>query len=238
VQPKYIDGIEIPRLVLGTSPFIGAGQFGPRAEEYYLHFFPHPENITRLIIEAVDFGITCVQALVYRPITKAIEDARNHTKRDIQIVATVGTRNFDQELDVMKHLGAEVLLTHARITDKLDDYFRECIEQMSNIGVAGAVTHNPGVVIPQLRDYDKVKIIMAPINKSGRFMTPSPQETLEAIKDTNKIVIGKKTLAAGLLPPREALEYVERFVYGVAIGVVSSEELSETFGIAKEIWKI
>jgi hypothetical protein len=67
-------------------------------------------------------------------------------------------------------------------------------------------------------------------------MSPSAGQTIEAIKNTDKIVIGKKVLAAGRLEPGPALEYVSKLVYGVAIGIASREELEETFGIAKTFW--
>ena len=237
-SPKYINEIEIPRVMLGTSPFLGAGQFGPRARRYYQHFYLNPSNITNLIVEAAEFDITWVQAIACAPIAKAIEEARRRAKRQIQIAATVGVEQFEPELELMKNLNAKIILTHARITDRLDSNFRNCINRISNIAIAGVVTHNPGIVIPKLSNYDQVKIIMAPINLAGWFMSPSVSSTLEAISSTDKIVIGKKTLAAGLLQPREALEYVAQYVYGVAIGVASTGELKETFGIAKQIWKM
>jgi hypothetical protein len=237
-RPKYVDGIEVPRVMLGTSPFLGAGQFGPRARKYYRHFYLNPANIANLIVEAAEFDITWVQAIARAPIAKAIEEARRHTQRQIQIAATVGVEQFEPELELMKNLNAKIILTHARITDGLDSDFRDCINRISDIAIAGAVTHNPGITIPELSSYDEVKIIMAPINLAGWFMNPSASSTLDAIDRTDKIVVGKKTLAAGLLQPREALEYVAQYVYGVAIGVASTGELKETFGIAKEIWKV
>ena len=237
-RPKYIDGIEVPCLMIGTSPFLGAGQFGLRAREYYQRFYLNPANIANLLVEAAEFDITWVQAIACKPITKAIEEARKRTQRQIQIVATVGVEQFEPELELVKDLGAKIILTHARITDRLDSYFRDCIKRIDDIAIAGAVTHNPGVVIPKLSSYDEVKMIMAAINLAGRFMNPSADSTLDAIKNTEKIVLGKKTLAAGPLQPREALEYVTEHVYGVAIGVTSTEELKETFAIAKQIWKM
>lgn len=68
--------------------------------------------------------------------------------------------------------------------------------------------------------------------------TYSPGITIPSLDEWEKIVIGKKVLAAGQIEPREALEYAAGFVYGVAIGVTSSQELKETFSIAKEIWSL
>jgi hypothetical protein len=235
-RPKYVNGIEVPCVMLGTSPFLGAGQFGPRARRYYRHFYLNPGNIAKLIVEAAEFDITWVQAIARAPIAKAIEEARRQTQKQIQIAATVGVEQFEPELELMKNLHAKIILTHARITDRLDSSLRDCINRISDIAIAGVVTHNPGIVIPKLSSYDEVKIIMAPINSAGWFMNPSVNSTLEAINRTDKIVVGKKTLAAGLLQPREALEYVAQYVYGVAIGVASTAELKETFEIAKQIF--
>lgn len=235
-RPKYVNGIEVPSVMLGTSPFLGAGQFGSRARRYYQHFYLNPGNIAKLIVEAAEFDIIWVQAIACAPIAKAIEEAGRQTQRQIQIAATVGVEQFEPELELMKNLNAKIILTHARITDRLDSNFRDCINRISDIAIAGAVTHNPGIVIPKLSGYHEVKIIMAPLNSAGWFMNPSAASTLEAINRTDKIVVGKKTLAAGVLQPREALEYVAQYVYGVAIGVASTGELKETFGIAKQIF--
>lgn len=237
LQHKRIGEVEVPRLILGTSPFIGAGQFGPRAAEYYLRFVMNPKNITRLIVEAAEMGITWVQALGYEFIAKAVEEARNITKMDIQVIGSIGADDFDGEFDLMRRLEARIILTHAQVTDSLDPRFENYIDRIADVGIAGAVTHQPGNIIPRLSGYDKVKIIMTAVNRIGRFMYPTPKKCREAIKNTDKVVIGKKTLAAGDLEPREALEYVFKFVYGVTIGIASSEELRETFDVAKEIWK-
>jgi len=237
LQHDVIGDVEVPRLMLGTSPFIGAGQFGLRSMEYYLRFTMNPENVTKLIVEAAEMGITWVQALGYEFIGKAVEEARNITKIDIQVIGSIGPHNFDSQFDLMKRLGARIILTHAVVTDRLDKHFEKCIDRINDVSIAGAVTHLPGKIIPQLSGYDKVKIIMASVNKIGKFMSPTPKESLDAIKNTDKVVIGKKTLAAGVLKPREALEYTSNFVYGATIGIASSEELRETFGVAKEIWK-
>lgn len=233
----YVDGVRIPCLLLGTSPFIGAGQFGRRAWEYRRRFYDNPSNMAELIAEAVELGITYVQAFGDAVIAKAIEDAREMTGNDIQVVGSIGVHNFGRELEIMRALGAKIIMTHALVTDRLDDNFRKCIDRISEIAVPGAVTHRPGIVIHKLADFDNVKIVMAPINKTGKYMAPSADEALEAIKETDKIVIGKKALSAGSLSPREALEYVSRYVYGVAIGVASSKELRETFTTAKEFFK-
>jgi len=73
----------IPRVLLGTSPFIGAGQFGRRAAFYYNYFYENPKNIVKIIHKAVDLGVTGVQALPFRPIFGAFKGCGERTEGQI-----------------------------------------------------------------------------------------------------------------------------------------------------------
>ena len=44
-----INNREIPRTLLGTSPFIGATQFGHRSRLYQLDLYDKPENILKIL---------------------------------------------------------------------------------------------------------------------------------------------------------------------------------------------
>jgi len=235
-EKLVLNKVEIPRLMLGTSPFIGAGQFGSRARGYYEQFFQKPENMVKLMVAAADFGISWVQAIGYDEVGGAVEEARSRAGKEIQVAGTIGLHDFDRELQLMKRLKAKVIFTHASVTDRLDSHFRECVEKIGEVAIPGVATHSPGVTIPRLDDWENIKIVMAPVNRIGRYMLPSEEKALEAIKNTEKVVIGKKVLAAGQLKPEEALEYAAGLVYGVVIGITSSQELEETFGLAKKIW--
>ena len=52
-------------MLLGTSPFVGAGQFGTRAWMYYRIFRGHPERIAEIIVEAYRFlsQLGCVDSV-------------------------------------------------------------------------------------------------------------------------------------------------------------------------------
>lgn len=80
----------IPRILLGTSPFIGAGQFGSRAQIYYEHFYKKPENIVKIVLKAVDLGVTGVQALPFRPVFRALKAVERELKERLTIVGTIG----------------------------------------------------------------------------------------------------------------------------------------------------
>ncbi len=75
-----------------------------------------------------------------------------------------------------------------------------------------------------------VDLILAPINLRGDFMMPDANSTSNAIADSRKSgkkVIAIKPLAAGLLNPEKALEFLADKVDGVAVGITSLKELDE-----------
>ena len=69
----------LPRLMLGTSPFIGAGQFGSKALEYRRLFFEKPENMTRLFVHSAKLGVKAVQLVGYQPLVAALRKAQEIT---------------------------------------------------------------------------------------------------------------------------------------------------------------
>ena len=77
-------------------------------------------------------------------------------------------------------------------------------------------------------------LLMVPFNRLGMFMDANPVKVAEAIKKLGKPIIGKKVLAAGYLPPEDALTYVAQSgcIDIVALGVTSEEEAKETFTAA------
>ncbi len=68
-----------PRLMLGTSPFIGAGQFGSKSLNYRRQFFDTPDNMTRLFVHSAKLGIKAVQLVGYQPLVAALRKAEEIT---------------------------------------------------------------------------------------------------------------------------------------------------------------
>ena len=79
------------------------------------------------------------------------------------------------------------MLTYANVTDRLDSYLTECIERIGEVAIPGAATHRPRFTIPKLAQWDKIRIVMAPINKQGIYKVPSMEKTMEAIARIEKI---------------------------------------------------
>ena len=232
---------KIPRILLGTSPFIGSGQFGSRAALYYEHFYGHPENIAKIILAAVDLGVTGVQVLPFPPIFSALKAVEREIKQRLTIVGTVGPDDPLGNIHAFQRFNTVAMLVHGQITDRRDK--RKILELLNEIHavnrLAGLATHEPFSTLKWLAKTNlDVDLLMLPFNRIGMFMDASPAKVAEAVRRFGKPVIGKKVLAAGYLSPKDALAYVGQVgcLDVVALGVASEEEVKETFTEAINIF--
>lgn len=228
---------KIPRILLGTSPFIGAGQFGRRANFYYNHFYENPKNIVKIIRKAVDLGVTGVQALPFRPILGALKAVERELKERLTIVGTVGPGDPLTDIRNFQEFNTAAMLLHGEITDKRDS--RRISELLNKVHaasvLAGLVTHKPLSTLNWLLETGlDIDLLMLPFNRLGMFMDASPLKVVEATKKFNKPVIGKKILAAGYLPPQDAISFLAQFrcIDVVALGIASEQEATETLTAA------
>lgn len=227
----------IPRILLGTSPFIGAGQFGSRAQLYCEHFYQKPGNIVKIVLKAVDLGVMGVQALPFRPIFRALKAVEREVKERLTIVGTIGPDDPLSNIRDFQAFNTVAMLLHGEITDKRNS--KRILELLNKVHaadcLAGLVTHNPLSTLNWLLKTDlDPDLLMVPFNKLGMFMDADPVKVAEPIKKLGKPIIGKKVLAAGYLPPEDALTYVAQSgcIDIVALGVASEQEAKETFTAA------
>jgi hypothetical protein len=225
---------KIPRILLGTSPFIGSGQFSSRAALYYEQFYRHPENIAKIILAAVDLGVTGVQALPFPPIFSALKAVERELRQRLTVVGTVGPDDPLGNIRDFQRFRTVAMLVHGQLTDERDE--KKILELLNEIRatnrLAGLTTHEPFSTLKWLeRTNLEVDLLMLPFNRIGMFMDASPVKIAEAIRRFGKPVIGKKVLAAGYLAPKDALTYVAQMgcLDIVALGVASEKEVKETF---------
>lgn len=230
----FIRDVQMPAVMLGTSPFIGAGQFGQKAEFYYNHFFLQPENVTHIVAAAIELGVNAVQVIAYRPVLEAVQNAARRTHSHLFLMGTVGVGSIEREIKMMVDANAQALILHGSLADRDLSFVADYLGPLRERGlVTGIATHRPGMTIPRVEAMDDVDIILSPLNKTGRFMEPSPESSLQAIEGSSKGVIAMKPLAAGDLSPEEGLPYLAGKVVGLAVGIVSRKEAEETFALAE-----
>jgi hypothetical protein len=234
---------EIPRTLLGTSPFIAAPQFGHRARLYQLDLYNNPENIFKIIKKSYEMGITGIQVIPYPPVIEALKEALK-AGYDMDIVGTVRPERELEDIKLLSNLNAVSMLLHADITDKRDwNYIGEKLQTIRDEdAIPGLATHMPYATtkslvvsnIPEMFD-----IYMVPVNKLGYLMDSeiygSDERTHlnQLIKSLDKKVIVNKVLAAGILKPQEAFDYLKTVEFAdiVTLGIASEAEAQETFSL-------
>jgi hypothetical protein len=238
-----VSGWEIPRTLLGTSPFIAAAQFGHRARLYQLDLYNKPENIVKIIKKSYEMGITGIQVIPYSPVVEALGLAIE-AGCSLEVIGTVRPEKENEDIKILSDLGASSMLLHAVTTDKKDwNFIGEKLQAIKDGGaIPGLVTHMPFSSTRSLIEspvLDLFDLYMVPVNKLGYLMdcdTYGPEERTdlnEMIKILDKTVIAKKVMGAGIITPREAFDYLKTVEFAdiVAIGIASEDEAQETFSI-------
>lgn len=233
---------EIPRVLLGTSPFIAAPQFGHRARLYQLDLYSNPENIFKIIRRSWEMGVTGIQLIPYPPVVEAMEMAMDEGIK-MQVIGTLRPDNENEDVELLSKLNASAMLLHGSTTDKGNwDFVGENLQAVADEGaVPGIATHMPFKCTENLLKspvLDLFQLYMVPVNKLGYLMdcdTYGPEMRLhlnDMITSLNKTVIAKKILAAGILTPEEALDHLQtvNFADIVTFGIASEEEAQQTFG--------
>ncbi|HID17817.1 TPA: hypothetical protein EYP26_05950 [Candidatus Bathyarchaeota archaeon] len=231
----------LPKLFLGCSPFVGAGQFGAKAPLYYSKFYLQPRNMVKLFEASFKLGVTSIQLLSDRPAEALIEASKRLKVRPYVVYSTdLKGEALREALKKLNPLELAFVAVHAEVSDRLNvNKIFERKDVIDEFGCGlGVATHNPGATLPWIEE-SKVpaRIILAPLNKLGYLMKPSFKEALNAIKRSSKSILAIKPLAAGRLKPQEAFGFVYRYAKSAAVGVASEEEMKETFEAAAKALK-
>ena len=240
-----VNGVTIPRALLGTSPFIAAGQFGTRSLQYYYKFVINTKNIGEIIRHGIKKGLKGIQLLTYDFVAREVFKACRELKADITIIPTY-VPDEPNSIDWILRFKAELAILHASISDRLgDELLGEYIDLLKAHGLeVGMATHTPYRTLNWLMyeslNRDKVRFILAPLNYAGLFIDNSLsniEKLYRTVHEKGYKFIFKKVFGAGKLDIRKALRYVcsKPYTLSTAIGIASIEEFDYTFSIVSEL---
>lgn len=238
---------DLPQTLLGTSPFIGAAQFGHRARLYQLDLYNQPENIVKVIKKSYKMGVKGMQLIPYPPVVEAVNNARNEGC-DLSIMGTVRPGEESHDISLLSGMDADAILLHGSITDTCNwDTIAAHLKSIDDEGcIAGLATHQPFRTTKKLLKSDVLDLFdlyMIPLNKLGYlmdidvFMEKERSEFSSLINSVDKKVIVKKTLAAGILTPEDAFKFLKTVNYAdmITVGIAYEVEAEETFNILADI---
>ena len=230
-----LNGIKLPRVSIGTSPFIGAGQFGARGLAWRLKFLNNPELMAYLMEKAYNLGAKGVEIVPVGKIIDAINIMKSNYPDYIVLASTHWSEINIQELaEVYK---SKVIFLHGNLSDKRNKtMIKNIFNEISSYSVIpGIATHEPVSTLQFIINNNiNCDIFLIPFNKAG-FLMQNKNKLEDIVDNSNKKFIAMKPLAAGQLSPQEAFEYISQHnISGVAVGLVYEEEINETVPIAIE----
>ena len=233
-----INGIQIPLVSVGTSPFFGAAQFGRKAREYRRKFLNDADAILDILEASYEAGGRGIELV---PGGKINEAARLMKDMHNDFVITGSTfPGPDPKIDELVNLDAKIIFAHGMVSDKQNEQLIDMIDNIKSRGVIpGVALHSPIETLEFIIEHElNVKAILVPFNANGLYM--GEQTRLEEMVDQLKqySFIGMKTLAAGKLDPQKAYSYIQKHnICAVAIGMVSVTQAKESTQIALDALK-
>ncbi len=217
----------------GTSPFIGAGQFGTNARIWRRKFLNHIDAMVDVLKACYQAGGRGIEAI---PAGKICEAAKIMKETHNDYVITGSTfPGPDPLIEDLIDVGAKLIFVHGMVADNKNIKLINLLDEISSRGVIpGIAAHNPISTLTYAFEKSlNVKAFLIPFNTNGIFM--NDQKKLEALINQNKnySFLGMKTLAAGKIEPQKAFDYISKHnICSVAIGMVSVEQAEISTKIA------
>jgi hypothetical protein len=233
-----INGIDIPLVSVGTSPFFGAAQFGRKARDYRRKFLNDTEAILEILRASYKAGGRGIQLVPGGKINEAAT-VMKETHDDFVITGSTFP-GPDPKIDQLVDLGAKIIFAHGSVADRQDERLVNMLEEISSRGVIpGIALHTPIETLEFITEQElEVAAILVPFNANGLYM--GEKKRLEKMVDRldQYSFIGMKTLAAGKLDPEKAYSYIQKHnICAVAIGMVSTSQAEESTKIALSVLK-
>ncbi len=218
---------------VGTSPFLGASQFGKNARVYRRKFLNHADAVLEILEASYEVGGRGIEIILAGKVTEAAK-IMAETHDDFVITGSTFP-GPDPLINELAELGAKIIFAHGMVADKKDEKLEKLIDEIESMGIIpGIAAHNPVSTLEYaFENLPNVKAFLIPFNAQGMFM--EYQKKLEKIVDSHKNhhFMGMKTLAAGKLDPNKAYEYISKHnICCTTIGIVSVNEARESTKMA------
>jgi len=233
-----INNENIPLVMAGTSPFIGAGQFGVNAYTYRRKFLFNTDAMLEILEASYKAGGRGIEVIPEGKICEAVK-IMNDRHNDYVITGSTFP-GHDPLIEELMNIDAKIIFVHGIVSDNMNENLFKLLDDISSRGVIpGIAVHNP---IPILEfcfeNLNEIKTFLVPFNARGFIM--GNQKKLETMLDEKKdyFFIGMKTLAAGNIDPQIAFEYIAKHnICSVTIGLTTIQEAINSTEIALErLW--
>jgi hypothetical protein len=137
-----IQQTDIPLISVGTSTFLGAGQFGRNASIYCKRFLNNPDAILKILEACYEAGGRGIEVIPAGKITKAVKIFQE-SHNDF-VVSGSTFPGPDPMIDTLLDINAKIIFVHASVSDQKNQKLYHLLDQVSSQGVIpGIAVHNP-----------------------------------------------------------------------------------------------
>ncbi len=234
-----IEDRELPVMLCGSSSFIGEGHFGFRAFDHRIRFYNHPDSMADIFIHFVRQGCKGAHVICYDNIMKAVRIA--YEVETFPIAASlITTTKMATQLKTLARLETVLVFVHPSQTDSLEEKTLKAVtREIRDAGmIPGLATHLPGASIPAL---DQMNIdfsaYMTPVNKEGKYMIPSKEKALEAIRSTKKKIVAARPLFTEKISLEEGFRFAIEHSDAFCPAFTSKDQIDDAYTILDRVLK-
>lgn len=234
-------------IILGTSPFIFAPQFGHRTRLYELDFEKQPENIAEILDKSHEMGVHKILLNNSKDLLDAL-DISIKNGNNWKVIGKTDEEHFDEDMEAYSKYDISTVMLDGffvdkNIEDENFDSISEYLERIKENNLVPAIeTRVPFRNIPiitQSSIINDFNEIMLPLNYYGYMMdcnflnNENKERISKLLGSLNKKIIANRTLATGILQPEEAYQFISTVdcLDSVCVGVAKISEAEETFSI-------
>lgn len=228
---------------------------------YDLDLHRNPDAIADIIVESYNNGVRAINLVNDDALIKGFDIALDEGC-NMDVVATVGKSDVDymnpnydvakevdweDDIELFKNYNCPLMLVDEFIVDGYDwNLTSNILSQINDTSAAsGLITAFPNKTTDLLINHsilDLFDYYMIPINKLAYMMDipsflPKRLEFKAKIEKLDKKIIAARILAAGILKPAEAFDFLNNLDYVdlMTFGVASKKEVVEDVEILKNI---
>lgn len=250
-----VGGRDFSKVILGSNPFYGHSHFSAARDAEYAHRFS-PEMIQTLAFHCFDLGINAVESSANEGIVSLLVSLR---VRHGDAVRFVGTTRIDETSAMKSHQDklaflvahrADICVIHAQYADRSvkDGALRGLARMVDVIHEAGLLagisTHSAQTVEFCENQGYGLDTYLFPVNSLG-FVYPgyrggeSVQDRVDIVRGVAKPFVLIKVLAAGRIPPADALPFAAEIMKPndlISLGMGTLDEATEAVQLIEELF--
>ncbi|MBN2583788.1 MAG: hypothetical protein JXL80_12040 [Planctomycetes bacterium] len=255
-----VGGLSVSRMIIGTNWLLGWSHTSKAKDNYIKEHLSDRKKIADVLEVFFRAGVDTIMGQLNTPLTRdAIKDAEDRTGVGaikvstplIPATAKMATEGFDlgevaKVLDDHAAYGAKFILPHQATTDAMVD---RCLRQVRHMAplcrmvrergmIPGLSTHMPETIVYADESKLDVETYISIYNAQGFLMQVEVDWTARVIHAAAKPVMTIKPMAAGRIPPFQALNFVWNTIRPqdmVTLGTMSPGEAAESIELSLSI---